>query len=294
MPKPAPTFEEWAGIGRVPLSSYFKGTKPSSADTRFAPEARALLQQGEDYDQEQMAREAELAAESLLTEAPNLTDQQLQGELLNNPRIFGTQAARPLSGYMRYRQQVVPPSQADEVLGPQFLQKIEDPRHRERFQHRMLKENMSANDAFEEYRRDEYNDQFAEALAEAGVPDEEMDSLRTPTGLFDRTAVARRVARAKAEAKKGTGAVSTLDEEIELLRDAMKERADRLAAQDITLLKDATYLDYVARLERATAEKLAQLRGAAPAAASPEGGAPAGPAPSAFLKKFQETIQPKQ
>ena len=116
--------------------------------------------------------------------------------------MFGS-GLEGLSRYQQFRQQVAP-SQSDEVLGPAFLKKINDPRHAERFQQRMLQEGMSANDAWEAYRTDEYNDKHAIALAEAGVPGEEFATLQV-NGKFDPVAVTRRVAQAKKESTTRSG-----------------------------------------------------------------------------------------
>jgi hypothetical protein len=194
------------GFGSVPLTSYFKTAPGASQDTRFSPAARMLFAQQEEMQREQEAQQrrqqAEQLANQLLGQAPGMSEQQLNQELLRNPAVFGS-GLEGLSRYQQFRQQVAP-SQSDEVLGPAFLKKITDPRHAERFQQRMLQEGMSANDAWEAYRTDEYNDKFSVELAEAGVPGEEFASLQV-NGKFDPVAVTRRVAQAKKESTTRSG-----------------------------------------------------------------------------------------
>lgn len=203
---PVPTPQEMFGFGSVPLTSYFKTAPGASQDTRFSPAARMLFAQQEEMQREQEAQQrkqqAEQLANQLLGQAPGMSEQQLNQELLRNPAVFGS-GLEGLSRYQQFRQQVAP-SQSDEVLGPAFLKKITDPRHAERFQQRMLQEGMSANDAWEAYRTDEYNDKHAVALAEAGVPGEEFAALQI-NGKFDPVAVTRRVAQAKKESTTRSG-----------------------------------------------------------------------------------------
>jgi len=272
MPK-TPSFEEMFGVGSVPIASYFNLPEGASADTRFSPEARALLGQGEEYAREQAAREAEyareqaakeaeLAAEELLGGAAGMSDEQIQQQLIQNPRMFGTQAIQPLSGYMQYRQSTSPMS--DEVLGPVIEAKITDPYHKERFRNRMLQDGLSANDAYDAYLTDEYNNKFEVQLAEAGVPETEYRKLKTASGKFDPVAVPRAVAAAKAAAKlSGTGKkVAPIDEEVEFLKDAIEQRQKIFEATGRAdkLAEDPVMADYITRYERAAAEKLAGLR----------------------------------
>lgn len=261
MPK-TPSFEEMFGVGSVPIASYFNLPEGASADTRFSPEARALLGQGEEYAREQAAREAELAAEELLGGAAGMSDEQIQQQLIQNPRMFGTQAIQPLSGYMQYRQSTSPMS--DEVLGPVIEAKITDPYHKERFRNRMLQDGLSANDAYDAYLTDEYNNKFEVQLAEAGVPETEYGKLKTASGKFDPVAVPRAVAAAKAAVKlSGTGKkVAPIDEEVEFLKDAIEQRQKIFEATGRAdkLAEDPVMADYVTRYERAAAEKLAGLR----------------------------------
>ncbi len=276
MPTP-PAFDY--NVGKRPLASYFGLPANAAQDTRFGPEASALLQEGADYNQAHVAQQAEMAANDLLGNAGQMTDEELNQQLVQNPRLFGTQAVRPLGQYMQFRQSTTP--MADQQLGPVLERKITDPRHREIFRKRMLDDGMSAYDAFEEYRRDEYNDQYSMDLAEAGVTDDEFRTLQTPTGLFDPTLVARRVARAKAEAKKGPGKATPLDEEIEVLADALTrtEKAWEAATDKTTKeLLGTRRQSYMDRLSAATDEKLSTLR---PASAAP---APS-TKPSSFLQK---------
>jgi len=261
MPRPqTQSFEEMFGVGSVPIASYFGLPQGASADTRFSPQARGMLAQGEEYAREQAAVEAERAAEELLGGAADMTDEEIQGQLTQNPRMFGTQAIQPLSGYMQFRQSTTP--QTDVTLGPILREKIQDPYHREQFEKRML-EGASANDAFDAYRTDEYNMKFETALAEAGVPETEYAKLKTPSGKFIPAAVARAQAASKAAAKlAGTGKkVEPLDEEVEFLKDAIEQRKKIFEATGRTdLAKDPIMLDYVSRYEKAAGEKLAGLR----------------------------------
>jgi hypothetical protein len=261
MPK-TPSFEEMFGVGSVPIASYFNLPEGASADTRFSPEARALLGQGEEYAREQAAREAELAAEELLGGAAGMSDEQIQQQLIQNPRMFGTQAIQPLSGYMQYRQSTSPMS--DEVLGPVIEAKITDPYHKERFRNRMLQDGLSANDAYDAYLTDEYNNKFEVQLAEAGVPEIEYGKLKTASGKFDPVAVPRAVAAAKAAVKlSGTGKkVAPIDEEVEFLKDAIEQRQKIFEATGRAdkLAEDPVLADYITRYERAATEKLAGLR----------------------------------
>lgn len=257
-----PSFEEMFGVGKVPIASYFNLPKGASADTQFSPQARELLSQGEDYAREQAAREAEIAAEELLGGAANMSDDQLQQQLVQNPRLFGTRAIQPLSGYVQYRQSTSPMS--DEVLGPVIEAKITDPYHKERFRNRMLEEGLSANDAYDAYLTDEYNNKFEVALAEAGVPETEYAKLRTASGKFDPVAVPRAVAAAKAAAKlSGTGKrVAPVDEEVEFLKDAIEQRQKIFEATGRAdkLAEDPVMADYISRYEKAASEKLTALR----------------------------------
>jgi len=250
------------GVGSVPIASYFGLPQGASADTRFSPQARGMLAQGEEYAREQAAMDAERAAEELLGGSADMTDEQIDQQLLRNPRLFGTQAIKPLDGFVQYRQSTTP--QSDVELGAYMEKKIEDPFHLENFRKRMLVDRLSANDAWESYRTDEYNMKFETALAEAGVPETEYAKLKTPSGKFIPSAVARAQAASKAAAKlTGTGKkVEPLDEEVEFLKDAIEQRkkifeatgrADKLAV-------DPLMLDYISRYEKAANEKLTALR----------------------------------
>jgi hypothetical protein len=247
------------GVGSVPIASYFGLPQGASADTRFSPQARGMLAQGEEYAREQAAMDAERAAEELLGGAADMTDEEIQGQLTQNPRMFGTQAIQPLSGYMQFRQSTTP--QTDVTLGPILREKIQDPYHREQFEKRML-EGASANDAFDAYRTDEYNMKFETALAEAGVPETEYAKLKTPSGKFIPSAVARAQAASKAAAKLvGTGKkVEPIDIRIETLREALEERKKRLEARGEDLTKDERYKKLADELDTVYDEKLVGVR----------------------------------
>jgi hypothetical protein len=250
------------GVGSVPIASYFGLPQGASADTRFSPQARGMLAQGEEYAREQAAMDAERAAEELLGGAADMTDEEIQGQLTQNPRMFGTQAIQPLSGYMQFRQSTTP--QTDVTLGPILREKIQDPYHREQFEKRML-EGASANDAFDAYRTDEYNMKFETALAEAGVPETEYAKLKTPSGKFIPAAVARAKQAAETKAAEANSALTRrtsddpLDKKIDAYAQAMKRREDifKATGREAELAKDQTYLGYIAKIEEAEKAKFA-------------------------------------
>ncbi len=265
MPRPqTQSFEEMFGVGSVPIASYFGLPQGASADTRFSPQARGMLAQGEEYAREQAAMEAELAAEELLGGAADMTDEQIQQQLLRSPKMFGTEAIQPLSGYMKFRQSTTP--QTDVTLGPILREKITDPYHREQFEKRML-EGASANDAFDAYRTDEYNMKFETALAEAGVPETEYAKLKTPSGKFIPAAVARakQAAEMKAEETKRALTRRTSDDPIDRKIDAyerameQREKIFKATGREAELAKDQTYLGYMAKLEEANKAKFAMV-----------------------------------
>ena len=265
MPRPqTQSFEEMFGVGSVPIASYFGLPQGASADTRFSPQARGMLAQGEEYAREQAAMDAERAAEELLGGAADMTDEEIQGQLAQNPRMFGTQAIQPLSGYMQFRQSTTP--QTDVTLGPILREKIQDPYHREQFEKRML-EGASANDAFDAYRTDEYNMKFETALAEAGVPETEYAKLTTPSGKFIPGAVARAKQLAEKNAAEAKSALTRrtsddpLDKKIDAYAQAMKRREDifKATGREAELAKDQTYLGYIAKIEEAEKAKLAAV-----------------------------------
>lgn len=279
---PVPTPQEMFGFGSVPLTSYFKTAPGASQDTRFSPAARMLFAQQEEMQREQEAQQrrqqAEQLANQLLGQAPGMSEQQLNQELLRNPAVFGS-GLEGLSRYQQFRQQVAP-SQSDEVLGPAFLKKITDPRHAERFQQRMLQEGMSANDAWEAYRTDEYNDKHAVALAEAGVPGEEFVALQV-NGKFDPVAVARRVALENERKASRTKSNDPIDQELDLLKDAMAQMKVIVGDED-ALREDPRFKSYAQKYQSLVEQKRAKFAPAGAGAAA----APAGK-PSAFLQNLQ-------
>jgi len=226
---PVPTPQDLFGFGSVPLSSYFKVPAGASKDTRFSPVARALFEQEEQRAREQEAEdrrlEAEALANQLLGQAPGMSTEQVNQAILSNPSFFG-QGVEGLSKYQQFRTQVAP-SQSDEVLGPAYLNKIKDPRHAARFQDRMLREGLSANDAWDAYRTDEYNDKYAVQLAEAGIPDTEFQTLQV-NGMFDPVAVSRRISLANQE-RTARGSQSETDRRlarIDKLLDLQRKRVE--------------------------------------------------------------------
>lgn len=280
---PVPTPQEMFGFGSVPLTSYFKTSPGASQDTRFSPAARMLFAQQEEMQREQEAQQrkqqAEQLANQILGGAGGMTDRQLDETLINTPAAFGG-GVEGLGNYRRFRQQVAP-SQADEKLGPFFLNRIKDPYHAERFQRRMLEEGYSANDAWEAYRDEEQaNTKAAISLAEAGVPDNEIEMFKV-NGIIDPVAAARHVAKINQEKSLRTKANDPIDQKLDLLKDAMAQMKVIVGDED-ALREDPRFKSYAQEYQNLVEQKRAKF---APAA----GGAAAAPAgkPSAFLQNLQ-------
>lgn len=296
MPYPL-TPEQTFGFGSVPLSSYFKAPKGGSRNTMFSPQARAMLQQDEALQQEQMQMEADQLVNDLLGQAPQMSDAQINQALMQNPNIFRGRDAGLIQNYQQFRQQAATP--ADQKLGMYFytkLQEDKDPRALQNFQRRMLEEGMSANDAWEAYRVDQFNEPLAQQLAEAGVPREEFDKYRTPTGTFDPVEVSRGVTQAKALAERNKGRGGREDDptekEMGLLTKAI-ERTEKAYEAATTKAEKETLkarLDsYNMRLQRVTDETLSKLRPEeAPPLGVPTGSSMATPKPSSFLQRALE------
>lgn len=288
MPSPL-TPEQTFGFGSVPLTSYFKAPKGGSRNTMFSPQARAMLQQDEAFQQAQRQLEADQLVNELLGQAPNLTDEQINQTLIKNPNIFRGRNAGLIQNYQQFRQRAT--RTPEQSLGEYFYTKIrddKDPRALQNFQRRMLEEGMSANDAWEAYRMDQFNEPLAQQLAEAGVPREEFDKYRTPTGTFDPVEVSRGVAQAKAMAEmaktRGTKEDDPTEREMSILAKAI-ERTEKAYEAATTKTEKETLkarLDsYNTRLQKATDETLSKLR---PEEASPI----AAPKPSSFLQRALE------
>ena len=288
MPPPL-TPEQTFGFGSVPLTSYFKAPKGGSRNTMFSPQARAMLQQDEAFQQEQRQLEADQLVNELLGQAPNLTDEQINQTLIKNPNIFRGRDAGLIQNYQQFRQQAATP--ADQKLGMYFytkLQEDKDPRALQNFQRRMLEEGMSANDAWEAYRVDQFNEPLAQQLAEAGVPREEFDKYRTPAGTFDPVEVSRGVTQAKAMAERSKSRSTKDDDPIEKEMGILTKAIERVEkAYEAAITKEEKSLlkarldSYNQRLQKATDETLAKLR--------PEESVPAdSPKPSSFLQKALE------
>lgn len=260
---PTLTPEQTFGFGSIPLTSYFKAPKGGSQNTMFSPQARAMLQQDEAFQQEQMQMEADQLVNDLLGQAPQLTDAQINQALIQKPNIFRGRNAGLIQNYQNFRQQAATP--ADQKLGMYFYSKLQndkDPRALQNFQRRMLEEGMTANDAWEAYRVDQFNEPLAQQLAEAGVPREEFDKYRTPTGTFDPVEVSRGIAQTRAAAKAsslGKKTAEPIDEEIELLKDAMEQRKKRLEATGGNITEDTVFKDYADSLDKAYQQKRALL-----------------------------------
>lgn len=262
---PTLTPEQTFGFGSVPLTSYFKAPPGGSRNTMFSPQARAMLQQGEAYqreqdqiDEQQRQMDADQLVNELLGQAPNLSDDQINQALIQNPNIFRGRDAGMIQNYQQFRQQAATP--ADQKLGEYFYTKIQDdkdPRHLQNFKRRMLDEGMSANDAWEAYRRDGFNDQHANSLAELGVPDTEFDQLKNQDGYFDPTLVSRRasLAKADAEARKLGEKAHPLDAEIKFLDSSMEARRKHLEALQKPVAGDKVYTDLAAQREAKTAAR---------------------------------------
>ena len=275
MPAPrTPTPEEMFGFGSVPLTSYFGAPEGGSQNTMFSPTARAMLQQGEDYQYQQEAiqrqrraeqeayqrqqqqQEAERVASQAFGEAPQMTDEQINQQFVQNPAYLQTKQGQDTLGYLKFRQSVTPA--ADKVLAPQMLKSIEDPRYRASFQER-IQSGVSANEAYEAYRNDMFNEKYALELAAAGVPEEEYDKLRAEKGLFKPDAVTRSTTRAKADLKSRE---SVADQEISVLGDALSKRLKMFKDMGKTpdvIAADPLIGNYTTRLEAAQAEKLNTL-----------------------------------
>lgn len=255
----------------------------------FSPQARAMLQQDEALQQEQMQMEADQLVNDLLGQAPQLTDAQINQALVQNPNIFRGRDAGLIQNYQQFRQQAATP--ADQKLGMYFYSKLQndkDPRALQNFQRRMLEEGMSANDAWEAYRVDQFNEPLAQQLAEAGVPREEFDKYRTPSGTFDPVEVSRGIAQVKAMAEKAKARSTREDDpterEMGILTKAIERVEKAYGAATTKEEKDtlkARLDSYNQRLQKATDETLAKLR--------PEEAAPAiTPKPSSFLQRALE------
>lgn len=275
MPAPrTPTPEEMFGFGSVPLTSYFGAPEGGSQNTMFSPTARAMLQQGENYQYQQEAiqrqrqaqeeayrrqrqqQEAERVASQAFGEAPQMTDEQINQQFVQNPAYLQTQQGQNTLGYLKFRQSVTPAS--DKVLAPQMLKRIEDPRYRASFQER-IQSGVSANDAYEAYRNDMFNEKYALDLAASGVSEEEYDKLRDEKGLFKPDAVARRTRQAKEDIESRK---SVADQEISVLGKALSDRLKRLKDMGKTpemIAADPLIGDYTTRLDAANAEKLNTL-----------------------------------
>lgn len=230
----------------------------------FSPQARAMLQQDEALQQEQMQMEADQLVNDLLGQAPQLTDAQINQTLIQNPNIFRGRNAGLIQNYQQFRQQAATP--ADQKLGMYFytkLQEDKDPRALQNFQRRMLDEGMSANDAWEAYRVDQFNEPLMQQLAEAGVPREEFDKYRTPTGTFDPVEVSRGIAQTRAAAKassRGGKEAQPIDIRIETLKEALEDRKKRLEATGGDLIKDERYKKLADELDSVYDEKLVGVR----------------------------------
>lgn len=262
--KRTPTPEEMFGFGAVPLTSYFKAPEGGSANTDFSPQARAMLAQGEEYQRaqdalarQQQAQEAEDVANEMLGQTADMTDEEINQQMLSDPRLLNTAGGRQALQYQQFRQNVAP-SKSDEVLGPILEAKIQDPRLLQKFRSRMWDEGMSANDAFDAFRRDEYNDKYTSSLAALGVPDTEFEKLKNPEGFIDPNLASRREAQAKAdlEARKIGLKATPLDAEIKFLQDAIENRVKRFKDTEQDISKDQVYDALTKQLDKKSAEKL--------------------------------------
>ncbi len=281
------TPEQTFGFGSVPLTSYFKPPAGGSRNTQFSPQARAMLQQDEMYQQQQRQMEADQLVNDLLGQAPGLSDEQINQTLIENPNIFRGRGAEAIQGYQQFRQQAATP--ADQKLGTYFYTKIQedkDPRHLQNFQRRMLDEGMSANDAWEAYRTDQFNEPLMQQLAEAGVPREQFSQYMTDTGHFDPVEVSREVARQNALKSRSRTAKEDdpVEKEMGILNKVIErtEKAyDAATTKEEKALLKARLDSYNQRLQKATDETLSKLR--------PEESAPAGTVkPSSFLQRALE------
>jgi len=222
------------GFGKQTYSDYFGVPKGAAFDPSFSPAARESLLEDELITRERDALQKDLAAqdeaETLLDEAPALNDRQLQRRLLQNPRLMGTPQFKNLDEFLTRRQEVRKPNpKSDEVLAPAFAEKITDPRRKAEFQSRIVQDGLSFEEARDLYYQDDFNEKQAIQLAEAGVPETEYESLRR-NGTFDPASVARRVAQAKREQMAPRRSNNPLDQQIDLLREAIRTRTSVLNA----------------------------------------------------------------
>ena len=265
---PALTPEQTFGFGSVPLASYFKAPAGGSRNTQFSPQARAMLQEDEAYQQEQRQMEADQLVNDLLGQAPGLSDDQINQTLIQNPNIFRGRDAGVIQNYQQFRQQAASP--ADQKLGSYFYTKIQedkDPRALQNFQRRMLDEGMTANDAWEAYRTDQFNEPLMQQLAEAGVPREQFDMYRTQSGAFDPVEVSRGIAQARAAGKvssRGGKEVQPIDVRIETLKEAIDQRKKHLEAIGGNVIGDDRYKKLDEELNGVYEEKLAGVRPVVP------------------------------
>lgn len=222
------------GFGKQTYGDYFGVPKGAAFDPSFSPAARESLLEDELITRERDALQKDLAAqdeaETLLDEAPALNDRQLQRRLLENPRLMGTPQFKNLDEFLTRRQVARKPNpKSDEVLAPAFAEKITDPRRKAEFQSRIIQDGLSFEEARDQYYQDDFNEKQAIQLAEAGVPEQEYETLRR-NGTFDPASVARRVAQAKREQMAPRRSNNPLDQQIGLLQDAIRTRTSVLNA----------------------------------------------------------------
>ena len=290
--KRPPTPEEMFGFGAVPLASYFGLPEGGSQNTMFSPEARGMIQQGEQYQRAQQAQEAEDIANEMLGQAGGMTDEEINQQILQNPRLLGTQAGQQAQQFQQFRQQVAP-SQADEVLGPVYAAKIKDPRLLARFQSRMVNQGMSANDAFEEYRREEHNDQAASELAKFGVPPNEVSTLLDDYGYVDPVRKAQRLAQAEIENKRAERLAEAqakydpVSSEMKHLEGQIKMAQKTYSAEPSRLEADLDYQRQLARYKELARMKESQFN--PPSAAAGQIQTVSG-TPSAFLQRLSSVM----
>lgn len=280
------------GFGKQTYSDYFGVPKGAAFDPSFSPAARESLLEDELITRERDALQKDLAAqdeaETLLDEAPALNDRQLQRRLLENPRLMGTPQFKNLDEFLTRRQKVRKPNpKSDEVLAPAFAEKITDPRRKAEFQSRIIQDGLSFEEARDLYYQDDFNEKQSIQLAEAGVPETEYETLRR-NGTFDPASVARRVAQAKREQMAPRRSNNPLDQQIDLLRDAIRTRTSVLNATGEDPATDPELTNWNRMVNDLYGRRLKEFTPAGAPVTAPGAGAPAPAVPGAPVAPVPE------
>lgn len=248
------------GFGKQPLGDYFNVPKGAAFNPAFSPAAREMIMEDDlyvrDRDALQRTLETEDKANELMDNAPFMRPRQVQKALLDDPRLYNSEAGGQINEWLKSRQEVRKPNpKSDAVLAPQFAEKITDPRRKAEFQRRMVEDGLSFEEARDQHYMDEFNEKQALQLAEAEIPEEEYAALQRE-GRFDPVAVARRVAQQKREQQATRYGKDPLDQEIGTLTDALRNRERVVNARGEDPATDALYLKYSERLDEVYGKKL--------------------------------------